>query len=128
MTETLVQKNIFAAPVETVFAAIADSEQHAAVTGAPADLGSEPGSAFTTHGGAIEGWLLAIAPNEYIVQAWRPADWAAGIYSVVRYDFAASGDATELTLMHSSVPEGAGVHLEDGWNERYWGPLADYLA
>ena len=127
MTDIIVQTNTFAAPVEEVYAAIATSEEHAKMIGAPVEISSVPGSAFTTHGGAIEGWILDSAENERIVQAWRPADWPAGVFSLVRYDFAAEGDETKLTLTHSSIPEGAADHLADGWNGMYWGPLSEYL-
>lgn len=127
MTETLVHTNHFDAPPEAVYRVIADSAEHAAMTGAPADIGSSAGEPFTTHGGAIQGWNLELAPNERIVQAWRPADWPDGVFSLVRYDFDADGDGTKLTLTHSAVPEGNAEHLAGGWNERYWGPLAGHL-
>lgn len=128
MTETFVQTNTFDAPVERVYSTIADSAQHTAMTGAPADIGPEAGAAFTTHGGAIEGWTLDVAENERIVQAWRPADWPAGTYSVVRYDFRPDGDRTELTLTHSSVPEGGSSRLQSGWQDNYWEPMTTHLA
>lgn len=128
MTESFTQINTFAAPRAEVFNAIADTDQHGTVTGAPAQIPAAAGEAFTSHGGAIEGWMLDIAAGERIVQAWRPADWPAGVYSVVRYDFADEGGDTQVTLTHSSVPEGAASHLEAGWQSMYWEPLAAYLA
>lgn len=127
VTDTLVHTKHFDAPPAAVYNAIADSSQHTAMTGAPAEIGQAAGEPFTTHGGAIEGWTLDLAENERIVQAWRPADWPPGTFSIVRYDFVADGDGTELTLTHSSVPDGAGEHLDSGWNERYWGPLTEHL-
>lgn len=126
--DAIVHTRSFDAPVAKVFSVIAESGPHSEMTGAPADLATERGGTFTTHGGGIEGVLLDRAENEYIVQAWRPADWAAGVYSVVRYDFAEDGAGTEITLTHSAIPEGASVHLADGWNTMYWGPLTAHLA
>jgi len=128
VTDTIVQTNTFAAPIGAVYDAIATPEGHAAMIGSPVEISSVPGTAFTTHGGAIEGWTLDSAENERLVQAWRPADWPAGVFSLVCYDFAADGDGTMVTLTHSSIPDGAADHLEDGWNTMYWGPLAEYLA
>lgn len=128
MSDVLVQTNAFAAPIERVFSAIADADQHGEFTGAPATGSNEPGGAFTTHGGAIEGWTLDSEANSYVVQAWRPADWPAGVYSLVRYDFIADGSSTTITLTHSSMPDGAAEQLKQGWNDRYWAPLAAYLA
>lgn len=126
--DIVVQTRSFDAPVSRVFSVIDDSEAHGEMTGAPADLATQRGASFTTHGGAIEGVLLDRVENQYIVQAWRPADWAAGVYSVVRYDFADDGQGTQITLTHSAIPDGASSHLADGWNTMYWGPLATYLA
>lgn len=128
MSDILVQVNSFEAPIERVYAAIADADQHATFTAAPVTGSNTPGEAFTTHGGAIEGWTLGSERNSHIVQAWRPADWPPGVYSLVRYDFVGDGESTVVTLTHSSMPEGAAPHLEQGWNERYWGPLTQYLA
>lgn len=128
MTDSFTQTNSFAAPRSAVFDAIADSAKHSAMTGVPAELSSERGSLFTTHGGAIEGVVLDVEPEVRIVHAWRPADWPAGVYSVVRYDFEESGGETSLTLTHSAVPDGAAGHLADGWESNYWGPLREYLA
>lgn len=127
MAEQLSQTVEFEAGVDRVFRAIAESDRHTAFTGAPADLASEPGGPFTTHGGAIEGVMLEIVPNERIVQAWRPADWPAGVFSLVRYDFGGDGDRATITLTHAAIPEGGSEHLADGWNQRYWGPLEAYL-
>lgn len=128
MSEAFIQSNTFDASIGRVYSAIANADEHAAFTGAPATGSIEPGTRFTTHGGAIEGWTLGTETNEYIVQAWRPADWAAGVYSLVRYDFAEANASTILTLTHSSVPDGTAIHLEQGWNDRYWPQLAEHLA
>ena len=64
----------------------------------------------------------------YLVQAWRPADWPEGVYSIVRYDFAETDGGTTLSVTHSAIPDGAAEHLAEGWRTMYWGPLATYLA
>jgi len=128
MTDVLVHTNTFAAPVGRVYAAITNDAEHSAFTGAPATGMGHVGASFTTHGGAIEGTTLAAKENSYLVQAWRPADWPEGVYSLVRYDFGDDRNSTTLTLTHSSMPDGASEHLAAGWNERYWAPLAIYLG
>ncbi len=128
MTDSFTQTNTFAASRPDVYGAIAEADRHSAVTGAPAEIVAEPGTPFTTHGGAIQGFTLDVEAGVRIVQAWRPADWPDGVYSVVRYDFADEGEGTQITLTHSSVPDGAAQHLEAGWQQMYWEPLAAYLA
>jgi activator of HSP90 ATPase len=127
MTTTVEQTASFAAPVGTVFAAIADAATHSAFTGAPATVSREVGAAFTTHGGGIEGRLIELVPNERIVQAWRPAGWPAGVYSLVRYEFSGDSANTIITLTHTGLPDGAAEHIAEGWNNMYWTPLAEYL-
>ena len=126
---TVVNQSVsFNAGVERVFQAIADSTQHSAFTGAPAMLSTELGGPFTTHGGAIEGRVLELIPNERIVQGWRVADWPKGVYSIVQYEFTGDSNSSEIKLTHSGIPEDATEHIAQGWQSMYWTPLAEYLA
>ena len=86
------------------------------------------GGAFITFGGLIEGRNVEIIPDQRIVQAWRPASWDSGLYSVVHFELKPSGAGTLLTLDHTGFPEGlttiwrmAGIHS-------YWEPLKKYLG
>jgi uncharacterized protein YndB with AHSA1/START domain len=128
MSSEVIQTVRIDAGRDRTYQAIADPAEHTAFTGAPATVSDAVGSAFTTHGGAIEGQTLEVVPNERIVQAWRPVDWPAGVYSVVRYEFADDGDGTQITLTHTGLPDEGAEHIAEGWQERYWGPLADYLT
>jgi activator of HSP90 ATPase len=105
-----------------------DAKQFAAFTGLPAEIDSKPGGTFKTFGGLIEGRNVEIIPGQRIVQAWRPASWDSGLYSVVHFELKASGAATLLTLDHTGFPEGLYDHLAYGWNTRYWQPLKKYLG
>lgn len=118
----------FDVSVDRAYRAVADSEEHSAFTGAPAVIPDEPGAAFSTHGGAIEGLMLEMTPNQRIVQAWRPADWPEGNYSVVRYDFEGDDAAVQITLTHTGLPEEGAAHIAEGWEQRYWKPLGEYFA
>ena len=113
---TVVNQTVkFDAGVERVYQAIADSTEHSAFTGVPALLSTEPGGPFTTHGGAIEGRVLELIPNERIVQAWRVADWPKGVYSIVQYEFTGDSNSSVITLTHSGLPEDAAEHIAQGW-------------
>lgn len=126
---TVVSQTVkFDAGVERVYRAIADSTEHSAFTGAPAQLSTELGGPFTTHGGAIEGRALELIPNERIVQAWRVADWPKGMYSIVQYKFSGDSKQSEISLTHSGLPEDAVVHIAQGWQNMYWTPLTEYLS
>ena len=112
-----------AAPADTLRSLIADSAMHSAFTGAPADIGAEPGSTWTAFGGKIEGRTLDSSPTQ-LVQAWRSADWPDGGYSLVTFQFA---DGT-IRLVHDAVPDGAKDMLEQGWHQMYWEPMKAWLA
>jgi uncharacterized protein YndB with AHSA1/START domain len=121
------QEVTFAAPTSRLFNAIANSEDHAAFTGLPADIGAAAGDAWSAFGGKIHGVHVDVQPGTRIVQAWRSADWADGVFSLVTFEFAAEGDGTKLTLTHDAIPEGAADMLESGWEGMYWGPLRTWL-
>ena len=79
-------------------------------------------------GGLIVGRNIELVPNERIVQAWRPAHWDPGVYSVVKYELRKKDSQTILILDHTGFPEGDFASLNSGWHERYWEPLKKYLA
>jgi activator of HSP90 ATPase len=63
-----------------------------------------------------------------LVQSWRPGNWDEGIHSLVRIELEADETGTKLSLFHDACPEGTVEHLEQGWHDRYWTPLAAWLA
>lgn len=106
-----------------------DSRQHAAFTAnGDAEISREVGGAFSAHGGYIEGRNVELVPNRRIVQAWRVKDWPEGVYSVVRFELKDEGSATRIVFDHWGAPEDARDHLAEGWQARYWQPLAQYLS
>lgn len=113
---------------QRVFDLLLDAKQFAAFTGLPAEIDPKPGGTFKTFGGLIEGRNVEIISAQRIVQAWRPASWEAGIYSIVHFELKPREASTLLTLDHTGFPEGDYDHLEFGWNTRYWGPLKKYLV
>jgi activator of HSP90 ATPase len=115
-------------PAARVYQILIDSKQFAAFTGAPAEIHPEAGGTFSLFGGMIGGRNIELVTGVRIVQAWRPPDWPAGVYSLVRFEFKDHGPNTTLVLDHSSFPAGGFTHLNQGWRERYWGPLSKYLA
>jgi len=62
------------------------------------------------------------------VQAWRPAQWDPGVYSIVRFELKPKGSETLVVLDHTGFPEGKFEHLNSGWPMRYWEPLKKFLA
>ncbi len=113
---------------QRVYDALLDSKQFAAFTGLTADISREAGGTFSTFGGLIVGRNIELVPNQRIVQAWRPASWDPGLYSVVRFELKGQGSGTKVVLDHTGFPEGSFRHLNSGWFVRYWEPLKKFLA
>jgi activator of HSP90 ATPase len=139
--ESIHQEVAFKASQKRVYEALMDAKQFERVVqlsdamktrmppGAPhASISPEVGGAFSTFGGLIVGRNIELLRNERIVQAWRPAYWKPGVYSIVKFELADSGSGTKLVLDHNGFPDGDGKSLLDGWNKNYWEPLAKFLA
>ena len=77
--------------------------------------------------GKIPGVQVEVVAGERIVQAWRPADWPAGTFSLVAFKFEPEGEGSRPTLTHDDIPEGEAEVLEQGWQGTYWTPLAARL-
>lgn len=117
----------FPAGPQAVYDALMDSAKHAAFTGAPAEITASPGGAFACYGGRIGGYTLDLAEGKRIVQAWRPANFPEGVFTLVTYTLAAEGAGTRLSFTQQAVPDSAYDHLDAGWHDRYWKPLRAYL-
>lgn len=118
----------FAVPPARVYAALTDSQQFVAATGAPAEIGAQAGDAFSCFGGMITGRHIELVPDKTLIQAWRAGNWAPGAYSIVRFDLSARGNGTQLVFDHTGFPDGTQQHLEEGWKNMYWDKLQAYLG
>ena len=139
--EAIHQEVSLTAAPERVYSALTDAEQFqkvtllsAAVTSGmvkstkTAQISREAGGKFVVFGGVISGRVIELVPNERIVQAWRAADWAPGVYSVARFELHADGKGTKLVFDHTGFPAGAAEHLAAGWKGNYWEPLKKLLG
>ena len=117
----------FPAAPARIFEILLDAQQFSAFTHRPAEVQPQPGEAFKRFGGLIEGRNVELAPNQRIVQAWRPASWPAGVYSLVRFELVPRGSGTRIVLDHAGFTEDKWEGLSEGWPSRYWEPLRKYL-
>jgi activator of HSP90 ATPase len=118
----------FKASPQRIYEVLLDSKQFSAFSGMPAEISREAGGAFSMFGGLIVGRNIELVSNQRIVQAWRPASWDPGVYSVARFELVKNGSETKLVLDHTGFPEGDFGHLNEGWKMRYWQPLEKYLG
>jgi uncharacterized protein YndB with AHSA1/START domain len=107
-----------------------DPEQHGAFTGGAASCEAKVGGRFTAWDGYIEGQNLELVPAVRIVQAWRTADFDDDAPdSRLEVRFASAPRAgTELTLVHTALPEGGAQKYGEGWEEHYLAPMRAYFG
>lgn len=113
---------------ERIYRLLLDSKQFAAFTGLPAEIDPKPGGGFAMFGKRIVGRNVELIPGERIVQAWRPASWDPGVYSIVKFEFHDKDAGTIVILDHTGFPAGQFAELDSGWHERYWQPLKRFLG
>jgi activator of HSP90 ATPase len=118
----------FNAEPHRIYEILLDSKQFAAFTGRAAEISPVAGGAFKMFGGLIEGRNVELVPDVRIVQAWRPASWDPGVYSIVEFQLKAQAGGTHVILDHKGFPEGDFAHLDPGWHLQYWTPLGKYLG
>jgi activator of HSP90 ATPase len=128
MRTSIHQDVAFKASPQRIYGALLDSKQFTAFTGMPAEIDPTEGGAFTLFGGMVSGRNIEFVPNQRIVQAWRPASWDHGIYSIVKFDLKPQGSGSIIVFDHTGFPEGKYDGLLSGWNGHYWGPLDKFLA
>jgi len=113
---------------QRIYDALLDSKQFTVFSGAPAEIKREAGGTFSLFGGLILGRNIELIPHDRIVQAWRPADWEPGVYTLVKFELKELGPQTRIILDHTGFPEQNFRHLNAGWYAHYWEPLKKYLA
>jgi uncharacterized protein YndB with AHSA1/START domain len=131
--ECIHQEVVFKARRARVYQALTDAKQFSKVTdfsipGASTTISPEVGGSFSLFGGVISGRHIEMVPNQRLVQAWRAAEWAPGVYSIAKFQLNESGAATSLVFDHTGFPQGKAESLAEGWKSHYWGPLQKYLA
>jgi activator of HSP90 ATPase len=111
-----------------IYDVLLDSKQFTTFSGAPAEINRDPGGTFSMFGGLIVGRNIELVPRERIVQAWRPAAWEPGVYSLVKFELKELGPQTRIVLDHTGFPEGHFRSLDYGWYAHYWEPLKKFVA
>jgi activator of HSP90 ATPase len=124
---TIHQEVDFNAAPARIYEVLLDAKQFSACTKDTAEIQPRAGEPFKLFGGRIEGRNIELVPNQRLVQAWRPAYWPAGVYSIVKYELVARGPATRIILDQAGFTADKWEGLNAGWSEHYWLPLHKYL-
>jgi activator of HSP90 ATPase len=128
MPKTIIQAAVLPALSERLFDMYLNPADHAAFTGAPVTIGSQPGAAFRAFDGMISGTILQVIPKRLIVQSWRASHWAAGdIDSTLILTFWPDEEGGRIELAHVNVADDDFAGVSHGWQEYYWEPWHKYL-
>jgi len=119
---------IDATPLE-VYEAYVDPKKHATFTGQSAKGAPKVGGKFTAGDGYIMARHLELVKGKRILQEWTTTEWPEGYPpSLLELTLKAKGKKTELTMVHSKVPEEQVDYYAEGWQEFYWKPMTKYFA
>ncbi len=127
-TVKITQKVIIPATPMEVYEAYVDGEKQTEFTGSKATSDTKVGGEFTAWDGYIKGKYLELEPGGKIVQEWTSTDFAEGTPpSRFEITLKEAKGGTELTMIHSGVPEDAAEDIDKGWKDYYWEPMKKYF-
>jgi activator of HSP90 ATPase len=117
--------NISATPQE-VYTALTNPLTIELWTGDQAVMSTEPGSEFSMWDGSIVGKNLEFEEGEKIVQQWY-FDGQPETSVVTIKLHPASNHSTSAELRHTNIPDKDYDSFADGWDNSYFGPLAEFF-
>lgn len=111
-----------------IYQAWLSSEGHTNMTGGEATASDRVGDKFTSWDGYIYGKNIFLEKNHIIKQTWRSSQFEKSEEdSILEIILKEQNGGTELTLIHSNVPE-SGEHYIEGWEEHYFEPMKLYFS
>ncbi len=93
-------------------------------TGEEAEMSTVPGSEFSMWEGSIVGKNLEFEPDKKIVQQWYFDGQLEE--SIVTIKLHPDKAGTSVELRHTNIPDADYDDMVDGWNNNYFGALADF--
>ncbi|MBX2911571.1 MAG: SRPBCC domain-containing protein [Cyclobacteriaceae bacterium] len=115
---------ILSAPPEDVFLALTNPATIQLWSGERAEMSTEAGSEFSLWEGSITGRNLEFIEGKKIVQQWYFGDQQED--SIVTILLHQHQKGTSVELRHTNIPDEAFEDIVEGWNEEYFGALADF--
>ena len=113
------------ATAEEVYIALTNPLTIELWTGEPAVMSTEADSEFSLWEGSIVGKNLEFEENKKIVQQWYFDGQPDA--SIVTIKLHPDGEATSVELRHTNIPNEEYDHFAGGWDDSYFGPLAEFF-
>ena len=127
MKESIRLKEIFKVKPSAIFNAWLNSETHTKMTGGEAVCEPKEGSEFSAWDGYIFGNNIELIKNTSIIQSWRTTEFnETDEDSILEIRLKELESGTELTLIHTNIPEGQ-TQYKKGWVEHYFEPMLEFF-
>ena len=127
MKEGFEIKEMFDATPAEVYHSWLDSESHTQMTGGVANCSKRVGASFSAWDGYITGENIELVKDEKIVQTWRTSEFSeADEDSLLTIILKNVSGGTELTLIHTNIPEGQ-TQYKEGWVDNYFLPMKAFF-
>jgi len=112
---------------ERLYNAWLGSEEHAKMTGSPAQVSDEVGGTFEAWDSYIHGKNLELNFPTRILQLWRTSEFEETDQdSRLEVLFAGENNGTRITIRHSELPD-HGMQYKQGWIDAYFTPMKTYF-
>ncbi|MDB4999632.1 MAG: ATPase [Mucilaginibacter sp.] len=95
-------------------------------TGETAVMSTEPGSEFSLWEGSIIGKNIEFEAGKKIVQQWYFDGQSED--SIVTIKLHPDKQGTSVELRHTNIPDADFNDIAEGWNDSYFGNLADFFS
>jgi activator of HSP90 ATPase len=128
MRNTICKTVVLPAPADQLYKMYMDSQTHSEITGAPAKISEESGSAFEAFGGLLVGRTIQVVKHRLVVQSWRTVNFKkTDADSTLIISFTPEDDDGRIDLVHLHVPDSDFQGICGGWDSRYFAPWLAYL-
>jgi activator of HSP90 ATPase len=109
-----------------VYAAITNPLTIQLWTGEAAIMSTVPDTEFSMWDGSITGRNLEFESDKKIVQQWYFGDQEEA--SIVTIKLHPHKHGTSAELIHTNIPDEAFDDITEGWQDAYFGEIADFFA
>jgi len=128
-TDSIRVSAVIAASPERLYNAWLSGTDHSAMTESAASVEPNIGGRFTAWDGYISGETVELVEHEKVVQTWRTPEFPEeSPHSRLEVLFEPVDGGTNITFVHSEIPEGDGTKYEQGWQRFYIAPMTKYFG